>query len=239
MIRIVSMLLSLVIIAQFSNEVCGQSHDTVNTQGWYSGIRLQVTGGATIEKTRYREYKTGNPNTSGSFTNDLAGFSRRGINPMVVGQLDYDVLRKSKKLSLYTGLGWTFSSIDYSGIKDSLIVYELDSTILEKRSILNYLDVIVAVNAQKFFGFHAELGITVNLFMASRFSELRDDKWLLSNRAIYNNISASSIYTSIGYPIKTKKLSIAPIVRLDYYPLRRSLFAVGAGLCLTFKNDRK
>jgi hypothetical protein len=227
--------MAIVVVSPFHTK--GQSNDTTNACDWYSGVRFQVTGGATIEKTRYRQYKTGNPNTSGSFTNDLAGFNRRGINPMVVGQLDYDVLRKSKKLSLYTGLGWTFSSIDYSGIRDSLIVYELDSTILKKQSILNYLDVTVAVNAQKFFGFHAELGITVNLFMASRFSELRDDKWILSNEALHNNISASSIYTSIGYPIKTKKLSIAPIVRLDYYPLRRSLFAVGAGLCLTFKNE--
>ena len=213
----------------------GQSDDTTNKNNWYHGVRFQATGGVTVKKARYREYRTGNPNTSSSFINDLAGFNIHGINPMAIGQLDYDVLRRSKKLSLYTGLGWTFSSNHYSGVKDSLIAYQLDTTVLNKRSFRNNLELTVALNAQKFFRFHAEIGLLITLFESYRFSEHKSGTWKLVGSGTYGNYSGSRIYTSIGYPFRLKEVSIAPIIRLDYYPFYKTQYAISGGISLAFQ----
>ena len=216
----------------------GQSQDsTILT--WYHGFRFQVTVGVTIEESSYREYNTGSPATSAAFINNLAGFNRRGINPMSITQVDFDVLRKSEILSLYTGLGWTFNSIAFYGVKDSLIEYQLDSTVLNKRIMLNNLDLVIALNAEKFFGFHAELGLALTLFGNYRFSEYRNANWKLTKAQTNADITASRIYTSLGYPFAWKGTHLTPIVRLDYYPFHTTKFAISGGISISIQHEKR
>lgn len=216
----------------------GQSQDSTKL-AWYQGLRLQVTSGVTIEESSYREYNTGSPATSAAFINNLAGFNRRGINPMSITQVDFDVLRKSDILSLYTGLSWTFNSIAFYGVKDSLIEYQLDSTVLNKRIMLNNLDLVVALNAEKLFGFHAELGFAITLFQSNRFSESQNSSWKLVSSQTNANITASRIYTSLGYPFTWKGTHLTPIVRLDYYPFHTTKFAVSGGISISIKHEKR
>lgn len=217
----------------------GQTTDTTK-RSWHYGIRAQFLAGVRIGKSSYIDYSRSTPNSSSN--NKLAGFIRRGVNPSAIVQLDYDVLRKSKRLSLYTGLSWKFHSIEYHGVQDSLIsIYQLDTigynpsytSNLHKRVIDNYLDLVVSINAEKFFGFHSEIGLSFTIFESFRFSERRNGSWKLLSSGAIRGYTASSIYTSLGYPIKLKRVLITPIARLDYYPFYGTQFALSGGISFT------
>ncbi len=212
----------------------GQSTDTTTALSWSTGLRIHLLGGISLSEGRYISYKTATPSYN-SALNELAGFRTMPITPIVSSQFDYNVLRNSKKLSLYTGIHWNYTIKNYHGIRDSLAVYQRDTTVLSKRIQYSSFSTSVALNGEKILGFHTEIGVVFTLFEIYRFGENRDGKWNMIRSQITTNISASRIYTSLGYSFKMKGFGLTPIARLDYYPFYRTQFAVSVGIILTIQ----